>query len=330
MGIRSDSIQDGLRYCYKIGNDIFYVGNYYGSYYKYDSINQKTIKLGNSGINIYSSLSTDDSTIYLGGYPSGVVLNQNKNKSWTVRTFDTTSGNIITFGDTTNPRLVGYFGSATPARYAHTFNLIKDNNSNIIGSGDVIRIANTTSISGYNPNTNSLFGYDYNGIFGLGVSGLAAWNNLVIYSTNNASGGTPKLYFYSSATNTMVDSITLSGVTDYGNIYVVGNLLVGIAPYYVYKLNLFTKQLIKSYTLSNPINYSFQLTDGRILVNTTEILPTDITQFIKIPLYGSCVQKGSDVYFSNGLYVSRYKNIGYSSNINTAQGRIDYLKRLYQ
>ena len=278
--ITTTTLNNSVRISYTVGNGLYYVGDYYGNYYKYDSLSSTATILGASGMNIYTELPYNDSLTYLGGYPSGQLLLYNKNRAWSVGTY--VNGNVIGVSDTSNPRLIVYWRSNTPAGFHHVYGLIKDNNGNIIGSGNVIRTGATASIAGYNPSTNTYFGYDCNKIVNLAYSGISAYNQWTLFSTNNSNGGTAKIYYYNSVTNTMDDSLTISGVTDYGSIYVVGNLLIGIAPNYLYKINLLTKQLIKSYTLTNPINYSFQLADGRVLVNTIETLPTDIIQFVKV------------------------------------------------
>ena len=325
--IITTALLSGVRACFLVGNSIYFVGDYYGNYYRYDSATSSSFVLGTSGMNIYSQTPYNDSLTYLGGYPSGQLLLYNKNRAWSVGTF--VNGKVVGVSDTSNPQVIVYWRSETPAGFHRVQGLVKDNNGNIVGSGNIINTGATTSIAGYNPLTRKYFGYNYHAIDNLAYSGLAVYNKWVLFSTNNTNGGIPKIYYYNSLTNTMDDSITLSGITDYGRIYLAGNSLIGIAQHYLYKLNLQTKKLIKSYTLTNPVNYSFQLADGRILINISENLPTDIIQFIKVPSYGFSVQKGADVYFANGTCLDRYLNIGFPQTDSTIHEVDDKILTLF-
>ena len=68
------------------------------------------------------------------------------------------------------------------AGFHHTYQLLEDNKGNLIGAGDVIRIGNAASIGVYNAAQDKLYGINYEPYSGFKFSGIALWNDLVLYS----------------------------------------------------------------------------------------------------------------------------------------------------
>ncbi len=306
ISINSGKINTNIRAVFGFqqnDTNIYYAGDYYGNYYKYNVSENVSTLLGNTTFNIYSVLKDTDSTIYFGNYPSGALLKWNRNLPWTLNKF--INNTIVLPGRNSNPHLIGYFKSETPAGFHHLSLMIRDFKGNIVCAGDVIRIGNTCSIGVYNPLKDSIYGYDFNKIKGLASSGLAAWKNFIIFSTNNFYGGIAKLYFYSSTANKMIDSVDL-GFADYGKIYTDQNFLIGVANDRIYKLNLTTKQLQQNFSYKkNSIIYSQQLSDGTIIIHTQNTLP-NFYKFVNLP-YTSYFEDKHTLYAISGNNLLRVK-----------------------
>jgi hypothetical protein len=284
LHIASDNLKDPLRVVFGFKNDdknIYYAGEHYGNYYRYDIASGKSYLLGNTNFNIYSLLTDTDSTIYLSNYPSAALLRWNKNKPWTLNKF--INGTVVAASKTSNPQLLGYFKSQTPAGFHYPYMTVRDFKNNVVSAGQVERIGNTCSIAVYNPAKDSIYGYDFNKIKGLSFSGLAAYDKQIIFSTNNGNGGIAKLYYYNAITNKMDDSLML-GFKDYGKIYISGEILTGMAGDRIYKVNLLSKKLIQNFEFQGRvINNSFMLSDGTFLVNAKSGMPPGFGKFIKWP-----------------------------------------------
>ena len=242
-----------VRRIFSFPNDnenIYYAGDYYGNYYRYNLMTNTTYLLGTVGYNVYSAMAMNDSIMYFGGYPSGYLMKWNRNRPWTTMKF--MGGKLIEPTDAyANPRIVGYWKSQAkpPAGFHHTEQLLLDAYNNIVGAGNVIRIGNGASIGVYDIAKDSMYGIDYNPYSGMGYRSIARWKKLIIYSMNNVYGKRPKLYFYNSLTNKMADSLDL-GYNDYGKIRVEGDILYGIANDRVYKLDLSAKENYRGIQLS--------------------------------------------------------------------------------
>jgi hypothetical protein len=151
-------------------------------------------------------------------------------------------------------------------------------------------------------------GYDYKKITGLSFAGLAKYHNTVFLSTNNRYGGIPKIYRYEPLTNTMIDSINL-GYADYGKIYVVDSLLIGIANNRIYKYNIATKTVVESYTYAaNSITDSYMIEDGRIIINTTNTLPASFWRFTKLK-YSNYYEANRRLYAISGMNLIRIRSL---------------------
>ncbi|HYK45970.1 MAG TPA: hypothetical protein VEV83_12415, partial [Parafilimonas sp.] len=90
VDIKTKTIRMDIRKIFAFPNDkdnIYYVGDYYGNYYRYDLKTQTAFLLGATGYNVYSTLALNDSIIYFGGYPSGYVMRWNRNQPWTTQKF---------------------------------------------------------------------------------------------------------------------------------------------------------------------------------------------------------------------------------------------------
>jgi hypothetical protein len=153
-----------------------------------------------------------------------------------------------------------------------------------------------------------MYGYDFHKIDRLSAVDLVKYGNLYIMSTNNEYGGKPKLYFYDPAKNLMTDSLDLN-FPWYGKLFLNGDELTGITRNFLYKLNLTTRRLIRKDSVSQPISYAMQLSDGRIAVNTKAPLPDDFGHFLVIP-FSSCYESNNSLYaVVNGNTVIRIRNI---------------------
>jgi hypothetical protein len=306
---------------------VYYVGQQYGAVYKYSISGDSTTALGFMGYNAYSWVQLNDSIILIGAYPNGALLKWNKNKAWTLQTL--VNGRVQDGSETTvNPKLLGFFRSNTSAGFHHTDRLIKDFNGYIVGAGDVIRVGNSCSIAAYNPNTGIMTGYDYHKMpDSIGEWCASAWQDKVLLSTYNAQGGHPKIYVYRSTTNTMVDSIDL-GYDNYGSLFVWGDKLIGITPNRIYKYDLAAKHLIDSRIYAdNSISTAFMLTDGRIIINTANTLPSAFFwQFIQKPynFSGGYYEFNGRVYYTDGALIKRIQGLAVNRT-NTEQT----LKRFY-
>lgn len=304
--INVTDVRNIIRSVFGFKNDLshlYMAGDYYGNYYDYNLKEDSSFLLGNTSFNVYSTLQESDSTIYFGNYPSGALLKWNRNLPWTLNKF--TGNHVVTASKTSNPRLIGYLKSQTPAGFHHLQFMKKDFKGNIVCAGNVIRIGNTCSIGVYDVKKDSLYGYDFLKINSLSSSGLAAWKNLMIFSTG---GNNAKLYFYNSLLNNMVDSLDL-GFNDYGKINITGNILTGIANDRIYKLDLSTKKIIQNFSFQkNSILYSQTLSNGTILVKTQNQLPENFAKFINLP-YTGYYESGKNVYAINGTEIVVLKNI---------------------
>ncbi|QEC65886.1 hypothetical protein FRZ67_00680 [Panacibacter ginsenosidivorans] len=300
--------QMSIRRMFSFPNDkdnIYYAGDYYGNYYRYNFKEQKAYLLGSTDYNIYSSIALNDSMIYLSGYPSGYLMLWNKNQPWTTNKF--IDGKMMNVRDpNANPKIIHYWKSegSPAAGFHHTYQMLKDSKGNIIGAGDVIRIGNAASIGVYNANTNKIYGIDYEPFTGLGFAGIAMWKDLVLYSMRS-KGGTKKskIYFYDPALNKMVDSIDL-GFNNYGKILIQNNMLTGVADNKIYRISLPDKKLQWSYTLSNTINGFFLLSNGRFVINTVSVLPAALKDFISLPI-NNYYEANSVLYAIAGNHIIR-------------------------
>ena len=284
---------------------VYYVGDYYGTTYEYNLSNNTRNPLGFIGFNTYCFYQVNDSIIYAAGYPSAQLAKWNINQPWTAETF--VNGQVKHISSTTNPQLMGNWRSGTPAGFHHAEKIIRKKNK-LISAGNVIRVDNTCSIGTFDMETGLFAGYDYNKIIGLGYSDIYCWGNKVIFSTNNAYGGTAKLYIYDPETNTMEDSIAF-GLNDYGKIYTVGDQLFGINSGRFYKVNLSTKQVTYNKLSNATINYSYLLADGRIAINAPGItLPKDFYPMITVP-YNNYDGRGFNYFSYNSAGVVRTRNL---------------------
>ena len=165
VAIRNGKQRTDIRRIFSFTNDkenIYYAGDYYGNYYRYNLKENKSYLLGSTGYNIYSSLALNDSMIYLSGYPSGFIMLWNKNKPWTTQ--KTINGKLVGAADANaNPKILHFWKSegSPMAGFHHTFQMLQDNKGNLIGAGDVIHIGNAASIGVFNAAQNKLYGINY-------------------------------------------------------------------------------------------------------------------------------------------------------------------------
>jgi hypothetical protein len=304
--------------------DNIYFGEYYGNTYKNDTMHT----LGYIGFNTYSHVQVNDSIIYFGGYPSGVVAKYNKNQPWTAQKY--INGSVKALSATTNPALVTYFKSGTDAGFHHTEIMVNTDDGYIVAGGTVIRIANTSSVGALNISTGIATGYDYNKMVDYTyITDIAIWRN---YALVAVYGGAQKIYVYDYKNNVMVDSISF-GWTGYGKLYVIGDKLIGVSSSHIYNYNLAEKVLVKSYAYpDNSISYSYMMPDGRVLITSTGgiVLPTDMcVNFIPYSVSTGEISVYQDKLFTyTGWNVLRLNNyFKTDANIDTPQGVTDMIKR---
>jgi len=301
-----------IRRIFSFPNDalnIYFVGDYYGNYYRYNLKTNTTYLLGSTGYNIYSTLALNDSIMFFGGYPSGYLMKWNRNQPWTTGKF--IGGKLVEPTDANaNPKILGYWKSSAkpPAGFHHTEQLLMDAYNNIVGAGDVIRIGNGASIGVYNIAKDSMYGVSYDAYSGMGYSSLGRWKKLIIYAMNNHYGKNPKLYFYNSLNNKMTDSLDL-GYEDYGQIQVKDDILYGIANDRVYKLDLSAKKILETYQYpKNSITGAYFLSDGSAIINTKNKIPSSILKTFDLPYSNYCEANGY-VYGINGNQIIRISNL---------------------
>lgn len=305
--------------------DNFYFGEYYGNTYKNDT----THTLGYIGFNTYSHVQVNDSIIYFGGYPSGVVAKYNKNQAWTAQKY--INGAVNNLSTTTNPKLITYFKSNTDAGFHHTEIMVGTKDGYIVAGGTVIRIANTSSVGALNIATGVATGYDYNRMPDwLYLNDIAIWRNYALISTGGSA--TPKIYIYDYKNNVMVDSISF-GWTGYGKLYVIGDKLIGVSNNHIYDYNLAEKKLVLAHSYpDNSITYSYMMPDGRILITASGAvaLPTDMcVNFIPYNVSNGEISVYQDKLFTyTGWNVLRLNNyFKTDQNIDTPAGVTNLIKR---
>ncbi|MBG9376998.1 hypothetical protein I5907_12205 [Panacibacter sp. DH6] len=305
--VKNAAIQTGIKKLFAFPNDadnIYYAGDYYGNYYRYNLKEKRAYLLGSTGYNIYSSAALNDSMIYLSGYPSGFIMLWNKNRPWTTQT--TINGKHVNAQDANaNPRILHFWKSeGTPAAgFHHTFQMVKDNNGNLVGAGDVIRIGNAASIGVYNAAAGKIYGIDYTPFTGFNFAGIATWKELVVYSMKTKFKRLPKLYFYHPGLNKMTDSIDL-GFRNYGLIFIQKNVLTGIADNHIYSVDLTTKKLLWNYEIAGNISGAKLLHNGRFVVCTSATLPAALTNFTALPV-ASYLEANNQLYAISGRHIVR-------------------------
>lgn len=279
---------------------IYYNGEFYGNFYEYNLKTQVATLLGSTGYNLYSTLSINDSIMYLGGYPNGFLMKWNRNLPWTTNKF--LNGKMIAATDSAaNPRIEGFWKSQgnPPAGFHHTAKIILDNYGNLVGAGNVIRIGNGASIGGYNIAKDSLYGVAYDAYSGMGYRDICAWRKLTIYSMANQFGKNPRLYFYDSRINKMVDSLDL-GYADYGKIFVQGDVLFGVANDRVYKINLPEKKVLEVHQYPpKSISNQFFLSNGTLILTTKNEVPPSFCKTVQLN-FRDYFQTEGYVYAING------------------------------
>jgi len=306
ISIKTSLVQTDIRRIFSFPNDtenIYYAGDYYGNYYRYSLKEQKSYLLGSTGYNVYSFLPLNDSMIYMSGYPSGYIMLWNRYKPWTTQKF--LNGKAVDAKDAlANPFMLHYWKSeGTPAAgFHHTYQMVMDNNGNIIGAGNVIRIDNAASIGVYNPSTNKIYGINYKPYESFSFSGIALWNNYIVYSMSGTGNKKPKLYFYTPGENTMKDSIDL-GFDDYGKIYIRENTLTGFANNRIYSYGLKKKKLLWNYSFSNnSIGDSYLLQNGKWVVNTSNKIPPELPNVLALP-FKNFYEANNMLYATSGKYL---------------------------
>jgi hypothetical protein len=332
--VNSDTVESsvGRVFAFNDSIHIYYSGITYGAFYDYNTVTNTVTKIGSTGLNAYSFLAVNDSIMYIGNYPNGTLIKWNRNQPWTLLTAQ--NGIVVQLSKTSNPSFCGTFRSY--AGFHHCTLLIQDKYGNIVGAGGVIRTSNTCSIAVYNPIKDSMYGYDDSKIIALSESNVARFRRWILFSTNNVNGGTPKIYYYNSLTNQMDDSITIEGYNNYGNISVVGDLLIGssfgdVSNNFLgklYKINLRTKRVLLDTTLNASIGSNGISSDGKFYINTTATnIPKRFWQTVFVN-YSSFTRCGNWLCRTYGNSIIAVKNfLNPSIDLDTARGRFQYTKK---
>lgn len=306
-------------------NRLYYVGVLYGNFYGYDIAKDSSWSIGNTGYNLYSYKRLNDSIFFLGNYPGGALMEWNIYKEWTANKF--MNGAAISVFDTSaNPHIIHQFKNDA-CGFSHLSAMIIDTVKHLVYcAGNVIRTDETFSLGVYNYITKQGWGYDYHKIDALRFSSMTQYRDLIIASSNNQAGGTPKFYYYNPATNEMVDSLSF-GWTDYGISWVQGDQLIGYAGTRFYKINLSTKQVIYNQqgtgtpTISRLQDGKFVIFGGTCPVGWGQCKPVNYNNFTGIG--------NNDYYSVSGAYIIRSKNLATEViDLESADGKEKYIKNL--
>lgn len=308
-------------------NRLDYVGALYGNFYGYDIAKDSSWAIGSTGYNLYSWRRLNDSIVFYGNYPGGALMERNVNRDWTANTY--VNGAAISVFDTSaNPHIIFQFKN-TAAAFSHLASMIIDTVRHLVlAAGNVIRVDETFSLGAYNYITREGWGYDHTKINSLRFTSMAQYGNLVIAATNNAAGGSPKLYLYNpeKAVNAMVDSISF-GFTDYGSIWVQGDQLMGYAGTRFYKVNLSTKQLIYNQQgTGNPVLSRLQ--DGKFAISGGTG-PAGWAQYKPVS-YSNFVGPGNGNYYSvSSLDIIESIQLATQTiNLETTEGKETYTQNM--
>lgn len=278
INVPSENILSKIKIVFADRSDsryIYFFGDYYGEFRRYDNLLDTTIVIGGAFGNVYSVVQMTDSTFGFGCYPSGLTAIWNKNKPYTVGIYDSVTQTVSGLTKTSNPRFVCNMKS-TPAQFHHVVGIVYDSVNNLlIGAGNVDRVGAGTSVAVCACGKDSSYGYDYNKIPpSNNFRDIVLHGRDVLLSTSGTNG---RIYFYNYLKNVMRDSIIYDGWTGFGKLLPVGALLLGIGDYRYYKINLAkNKELIYDSTVANSLTYyAMMLPDGRIAVNAWEPPPKD-------------------------------------------------------
>ena len=309
---------------------IYYKGNIqYGYLYKYNLLTKTYETLGSMPGNMYAGL-VDNKNLgtYLSGYPSGVVVYYDFNKPWTYnKIYD---GYQVPVSSTSNPKLVTYFRSYSNPRgeFSHAVSLSYFNDSLIVSSGDVIRTDHTIGIGTYNQTKDSAYGHPTDGYSGYGYSGDPVKYKKWMLFPNSGDTSICKIFYYNPITNFYDDSLIIPGFNNYGQIFVIGDLLYGFAPGIAYKVNLLNKKVIDSCTWTNQTTSLVLMPDNRLITNFS--LPKTFYPYQITTLSGySNFYFYKDVMFATNSIgqLVRISGIGLKYSINDPIGRYLYLSK---
>lgn len=343
--LETDSIRDGINRALPSKKYIYYTAAYYGGMYRYDTLTQERVFLGNPQMNVYAMLQYNDSIIYLSGYGSGVLREYNINQPWTVNTYY--NGSARPASATSNPKQIAYWH--TYSEISHAVKLIKLPNGVIATMGGIIRTGNSANIAFYNPATQQAWGYGSDSMYLQSESDICAWQDkYVLFSTSDLNGGVPKIFIYDTELHKMVDSLNF-GLKNYGNIFCVGDFLYGIAQdntftgvnahldsVTYYKVNLSTKKLTYLRRQRAQVKKALYMPDGYIGLRLTYTASGASSPVVIAPVPDWTLTRAIDdkVYYynNNKSYITigetLLQNRGITNttiDLNTAQGKQQYL-----
>jgi hypothetical protein len=317
-------------------NRLLYNGDYYGSWYDYFINEDSAVVIGKGIGNVYSYARVNDSIIALGCYPSGQVGIWNINQAWTVGVYDSITQSVGTFGGkgVSNPYILTYFKNVDNAGMSHVNQLLYDSTTNyLVGFGDVIRVGDGFSIAAVNWITGEAHGIDFNR-FPVGIT----FRNISFYQKNQVAISTSKdtssakIWVYNFIINELVDSVKLSGFSNYGRVYSVGSLLVCVANNRFYKINMaLDKKLIYDSIIGGTGYFNTMLPDGSIGYNGWYQPPNDFWRITYLGNNGNMsnyVGVIGDYYTHYGRDIIKTVNVvDRIINLETVEGKEAFIKR---
>lgn len=257
-------------------SSFYYLGDYYGIWYKYNKSNNTTTALGHVGINMFDAMQLSASKWLMIGYPSSALLIWDSSQAWTAETFNKP------ISTNTNPKLIGF--GRTTSDVHEPQNIIRLKNGLFLFGGNEIRTGNTVGFNWYDSTTNTLSGLNGDNFTARQYQDLKAWRNKAILSTSSeANNG--KLFIFDGVTKTLTDSLNF-GWKNMGKIFIHGDRLYGVAQdtsniyqtidttrFYI--INLSTKQVVYNRKFVGTVNRVQCMPDGFMGINFTRRLAGD-------------------------------------------------------
>lgn len=315
-------------------NSIYYLGDYYGIWYKYNKVNNSATALGHVGINMFDAVQVAPSKWYMIGYPSSSLLLWDTTQIWSAETFNKpVSGS-------TNPKLIGY--GRTTSDVHEPQKIVRLSNGLFCFGGNEIRTGNTVGFNWYDSTTNTLSGMNGDNFTPRQYQDMAAWGKNMLLSTSSPTNH-GKLFVFDGVTKTLTDSLDY-GFKNMGKIFVLGDRLYGIAQdtsniyqtidttrFYI--INLSTKEVIYNKKYVGTVNRTQLMGDCFIGINfTRRTAPDQPLIYATLPDDFFCLRamdnrtynfNGVDKYYGvQGKNILQYNGITTEScNPSTAQGK---------
>ncbi len=320
-----------------------YIGDYYGIWYRYDTLNQTSSALGHVGINLFDAMQVAPNKWYMIGYPSSQLLLWDSSLYWSAETFNQP------LSATTNPKRIDF--GRTTSDVHEPQKLRRTSNGCFWFGGNEIRTGNTVGINWYDSATNTLGGFNGDHFSPRQYSDIAAWGNKMVLSTQSATNH-GKLFYFDGTTHALLDSSD-DGFKNDGYIFIQGDRLYGIAQdttnifqtidstiFYIKNLStgaiVYYRKMVGTVNTAQlmpdgfiGINYTRRLAPDQGLINAT--LPTDFYPFRRIDNRTYNYNGTNKYYVIGGLSILQYSGITTAPiDINTYQGKYQFLQNLFQ